>query len=130
MAFDQGYKRLKIILVLFIFLFGIYLIEWGCFVYLPSSQESEINYIIDIDTMERIPPEKYANLTDEQRKILGESIAQDFDFIGFMTFTLDEIPSWIGIIFFPITIVFWIVSLYMLVDWIIAMWKAISPFTS
>jgi len=123
--FDPNYKRLKIILVLFLFLTGIYLLEWGCFVYYPTLTEEQEGYIFDIETMEYIP---YENLTNAEREELNKLIGEDFDWFGFMFFALDETPDWITTIFAPISIILWMVSIYLIMDYMIAWWKAISPF--
>lgn len=126
--FDPNYKRLKIILVIFLFLTGMYLLEWGCFVYYPSLTEKPQEYIIDVETMTRVPANDYANLTSEQRKELNELLGEDFDYFGFMFFTLKDTPDWITTIFAPISIIIWIVAIYLIMDYMIAWWKAISPF--
>ncbi|GAH04328.1 unnamed protein product, partial [marine sediment metagenome] len=115
--FDPNYKRLKIILVLFLFLTGIYLLEWGCFVYYPTLTEEQEGYMFDIETMEYIP---YENLTNAERQKLNELIGEDFDWFGFMFFALDETPDWITTIFAPISIILWMVSIYMIMDYMIA----------
>lgn len=123
--FDPGYTRLKVIVTLFVFLTVIYSLEWACFVWYPSIQQETPVYIIDIDTMEKI------DISDEYYK--NESRAQevggeDFDFFGFMTFTLEEVPEWQRVIFTPMSIIIWIIGIYMLIDWIYAWIKAL-PFT-
>lgn len=75
--------------------------------------------------MERIP---YENLTNAEREKLNELISEDIDFFGFMFFNLEDTPEWITLIFMPVTIVVWIVSIYLIMDYMIAWWKAISPF--
>lgn len=122
--FDPGYKRLKIIFVLFLFLTGMYLLEWGCFVYYPSIQEIQPKYVIDIETMEwiEITPDYF------NRSYAKEFGGKDFDFFGFMTFTLEEIPDWQKPIFASITIMIWAIAIYLTIDWIYAWIKAL-PFT-
>lgn len=124
--FDPNYKRLKIILVLFLFLTGIYILEWGCFVYYPTLTEEKEGYIFDIETMEYIP---YENLTNAEREELNKLIGEDINWFGFMFFALDDTPDWITMIFAPVSIILWMVSIYLIMDYMIAWWKAISPFS-
>lgn len=126
-AFDPNYKRLKIIVVLFVFLTGIYFLEWSCFVWYPSTQidEDAPVYAIDPETGEVV------EITDEYFE--NESMVQmlggtDFNFFGFMTFTLEEIPSWQRLIFTPMTIVIWLVALYLVID-MLYIWIKALPFT-
>ena len=124
-GFDPNYKRLKIIIVLFVFLTGMYLLEWSCFVWYPSINQDAPIYMIDPETGERI------EITDEYFE--NESMVQmvggtDFNFFGFMTFTLDEIPEWQRLVFAPLSIIIWLVALYLVIDMIYAWIKAL-PFT-
>ena len=112
-------------LVMFLFLTGMYVLEWGCFVFYPSLIEETPEYIIDYEIMEKIP---YENLTNDQREKLSELIGEDFDYFGFMFFALEDTPDWIVTIFAPIGIVVWVVGFYLIMDYMIAWWKALSPF--
>lgn len=110
---------------MFLFLTGMYVLEWGCFVYYPSLKEETPEYVIDFETMEKIP---YENLTNAERQKLSELIGDDFDYFGFMFFALDDTPDWIVTIFAPVGIIVWVVGIYLVMDYMIAWWKALSPF--
>lgn len=123
--FDPNYKRLKIIISLFVFLSIMYALEWACFVWYQSPSQETPMYIIDTETMEKIDitEEYYKNESRSQE--LGGS---DFNFFGFMTFTLEEIPDWQKTIFTPLSIIIWIIGIYLIIDWVYAWIKAL-PFT-
>lgn len=126
-SFDEGYKRLKIILVLFLFITGMYSIEFLCFKFYDNTHSEQPQYIIDVNTMEKV------QVTEDYYKKLNDSnftkVGKDYSFFDFMFFSLEFIPSWMGFIFSIVTLIVTIVTTYMLIEWVIAWYKALSPFS-
>ena len=113
--FDRGYKRLGIILSLFIVLSLMYACEH---VFFNVAQTDVLE-----DSLSTTVPDDYYNKTtmeDEGIDVIG--------FFQFMTFTIPDIPAWMILFLAPFSLMLNVVLGYMIVDVVYAWIKAL-PFT-
>lgn len=120
--FDPNYKRLKLILIVFIFLTLMYVSES---VLLDHSYK-----VVDVYTGEEISDAKIDPQNISQVRETSEGLGNPIsNFIGFITFVRpDVLPPIMLMILAPVTTIFLIVAIYLTVDVIYDIIKAL-PFT-
>jgi hypothetical protein len=121
-VFDPSYKRLWLIIVLFVFLTAMYTCQS---VLLVNAEQ------VNEPTITILPSDNF--YLDEQnqsgvRDVSKEQGVDLFSLIGFMTFTTEGLPTWIVTIFAPIVTTILIVQIYLIIDITYDIIKAL-PFT-
>lgn len=115
--FDPNFARLKIILMIFVFLFFIVSCEY---VFFGMSGNEDV---LDITQIERT--EKPTGLWDGIASIFDGIVAFFTMSFQFITFTLPEIPFWMTAIMSPIMTILVVVEVYLVVDFIYSFVKAL-----
>lgn len=122
--FDANYTRLRAIIILFLFMFFVY----TCEVMIFGTGETEVDDLTDTgrnpytDEPYQAPaPSIFGNLN----KILGAIGHMFVLFFQILTFTLPTVPFWMTVILAPIMTIILIVAIYLVLDTIYAIVKAL-----
>ena len=129
--FDANYSRLKSFLILFMLIFFIYTCELMLVAQPRTETINDFGGMFKDDSIETVeqPSQNVFSLLVEG---ISNIVSYIYGYIVFifqlMTFTLPNIPVWMTYVMLPIMIVLVIIELYLFIDIIYAIVKAL-PFT-
>jgi len=119
--FDPKFTRLKIFLIIFVFLFFIVSCE---FVFFGMSDNSDI--VENIEIKQSKPPTDLWGLIWEGIGAIADGIIGFFSaVIQYMTFSFPNVDLWMQLIMAPIMIILTTIEGYMIVDVIYSLVKAL-----
>jgi hypothetical protein len=98
--------------------------EWFFFVHVPETFNNEEQQLPEFVFDPTLGEWIRTNETFYNQSNLEEQ-SSDFDFFGFMTFTMDKIPDWIKPFYAIVSIIVNIIGIYLIVSWVYDWIKAL-----
>jgi len=129
--FDANYSRLKSFLILFLLIFFIYTCEVMIVAEPRTEQIDDFGGMFkddSVETLEQPSTNVFSLLIEGISSIVGYIYGYIVFIFQMLTFTLPNIPLWMTYIMLPIMMVLIIIEIYLFIDVIYAIVKAL-PFT-
>ena len=129
--FDANYSRLKSFLILFLLIFFIYTCEVMIVAEPRTEQIDDFGGMFkddSVETLEQPSTNVFSLLIEGISSIVGYIYGYIIFIFQMLTFTLPNIPLWMTYIMLPIMMVLIIIEIYLFIDVIYAIVKAL-PFT-